>query len=86
MTEIELSWVGDFNPKMRSMYEASGGELAKKHLTMRYLFDRDAVFERYMPEYMQKYRQVHTGQFQEEINFDPEKKRPEYNYLKYKSL
>ena len=60
MTEVELSWVGDFNPKMRSMYEAVGGELAKKHLTMRYLFDRDAVFERYMPDYMDKYKQGQT--------------------------
>ncbi len=86
MTEIELSWVGDFNPKMRSMYEAVGGKLAKKHLTMRYLFDRDAEFERYMPHYMDKYKQKHTGEFQEEISFDPGKKRPKYNYLKYKQL
>lgn len=86
MTEIELSWVGDFNPKMRSMYEAVGGELAKKHLTMRYLFDRKAKFERYMPDYMDKFKEVHTGEFQEEISFDPDKKRPKYNYLKYKEL
>ena len=86
MTEIELSWVGDFNPKMRSMYEAVGGELAKKHLTMRYLFDREAEFERYMPEYMDKFKELHTGEYQEELTFDPHKKRPNYNYLKYKDL
>jgi len=86
MTEVELSWVGDFNPKMRSMYEAVGGELAKKHLTMRYLFDRDAVFERYMPEYKDKYKQAQTHDFQEEISYDPDKKRLKYNYLKYKEL
>jgi len=86
MTEIELSWVGDFNPKMRSMYEAINAELAKKHLTMRYLFDRDAEFERYMPEYMEKFKEQHEGQFQEEIIFDPNKKRLNYNYLKYKEL
>jgi hypothetical protein len=86
ITEVELSWVGDFNPKMRSMYEAVGGELAKKHLTMRYLFDPDAEFERYMPDYMDKFKQAHEGQFQEKISFDPGKKRPKYNYLKYKDL
>ena len=86
MTEIELSWVGDFNPKMRSLYEAVGGKLAKKHLTLRYMFDPDAEFERYMPEYMDKYKQQHTGDFQEEITFEAGKKRPKFNYLKYKDL
>jgi hypothetical protein len=86
MTEVELSWVGDFNPKMRSMYEAVGGELAKKHLTMRYLFDKNAEFERYMPDYMEKFKQTHSELYQEEITYDPAKKRPKYNYLKYKEL
>ena len=86
MTEIELSWVGDFNPKMRSLYEAVGGKLAKKHLTLRYMFDPDAEFERYMPEYMDKYKQQHTGDFQEEITFEAGKKRPKFNYLKNKDL
>ena len=86
MTEIELSWVGDFNPKMRSLYEAVGGKLAKIHHTCRYLFDRDAPFERYMPDYMEKYKQAHTDEFQEEINYEPNKKRPDFNYLKHKEL
>ena len=86
LTEVELSWVGDFNPKMRSIYEAVGGKLAKKHLTLRYLFDRDAKFERFMPEYMDKFKQQHEGDFQEEINFNPEEKRPKHNYLKHKEL
>lgn len=86
ITEVELSWVGDFNPKMRSLYEAVGGKLAKKHLTLRYLFDPEAKFERYMPDYMEKYKKQHTGKFQEEINFDPGLKRPNYNYLKNKDL
>ena len=86
LTEVELSWVGDFNPKMRSMYEAVGGKLAKKHLTLRYLFDPDAEFERFMPEYLDKYKQQHSEEFQEEINYEPDKKRPKYNYLRYKDL
>ncbi len=34
-TELELSWVGDFNDKMLSIHEATGAKFGKKHLTMR---------------------------------------------------
>jgi hypothetical protein len=44
--EMELSWVGDFNPKMITLFDAVGGKYAKTHLTMRYLFDRNKPFER----------------------------------------
>ena len=44
--QVELSWVGDFNPKMVAMYKSVGGIHAKTHYTMRYLFDRDVPFER----------------------------------------
>lgn len=44
--EMELSWVGDFNPKMISIFEAVGGKKAKTHVTMRYLFDREKEFKR----------------------------------------
>jgi hypothetical protein len=44
--EVELSWVGDFNPKMVAMYISVGGDHAKTHYTMRYLFDRNKPFER----------------------------------------
>lgn len=44
--EVELSWVGDFNPKMVAMYMSVGGVHAKTHHTMRYLFDRNVPFER----------------------------------------
>jgi hypothetical protein len=86
ITEIELSWVGDFNPKMRSLYEAVGGKLAKKHLTMRYMFDPEAPYERFMPDYMEKFKEHHTGEFQEEICFESGKERPKHNYLKYKEI
>ncbi len=46
ITEVELSWVGDFNPKMTAMYKSVGGVHVKTHFTMRYLFDRNAPFER----------------------------------------
>nr|NQU92089.1 GNAT family N-acetyltransferase [Bacteroidota bacterium] len=38
ITEVELSWVGDFNLKMRALHEAVGGKFAKKHITYRKLF------------------------------------------------
>jgi hypothetical protein len=44
--EMELSWVGDFNPKMISLFKAVGSQYAKTHETLRYLFDRNRPFER----------------------------------------
>ena len=44
--EMELSWVGDFNPKMIALFNAVGSQYAKTHETMRYLFDRNKPFER----------------------------------------
>jgi len=49
-TEMELSWVGDYNPKMISLYEAVGAEKAKMHYTMRYMIDTSIPFERFMPD------------------------------------
>ena len=46
-TEIEFSWVGDFNPKMRKIFMSVGSESAKHYITYRYLFDRNAVYKRY---------------------------------------
>lgn len=46
-TEIEFSWVGDFNPKMRKIFMSVGNVSAKHYITYRYLFDRNAVFKRY---------------------------------------
>ncbi len=37
-TELELSWVGDFNDKMLSVHEAMGATFGKRHLTMRKIF------------------------------------------------
>lgn len=45
-TEVELSWAGDFNPKVIALYENTGAKRAKTHYTMRYLFDRNKPFMR----------------------------------------
>jgi len=44
--EVELSWVGDFNPKMISIYESVGGVRMKTHHTYRCLFDPSKPFKR----------------------------------------
>ena len=45
-TELELSWVGDFNPKMRALHESVGAVFAKRHITYRKIFAEDTVIQR----------------------------------------
>ncbi len=50
-TEVEFSWVADFNPKMRKIFISVGSIPAKDYITYRYLFDRNREFKRYpIPE------------------------------------
>lgn len=44
--EIEMNWIGDFNPSMIKIVENIGGYLYKTHVTYRYLFDRNKAFVR----------------------------------------
>lgn len=44
--EIEISWVGDFNPKMQALLEAMNAKPGKKHLTMRKLFKDSGEVQR----------------------------------------
>ena len=46
ITELELSWVGDFNPKMRALHESMGAVFAKRHITYRKIFSDHAEFHR----------------------------------------
>jgi hypothetical protein len=46
-TEVEFSWVADFNPKMRKIFISVGSVPAKNYITYRYLFDREMEFKRY---------------------------------------
>ncbi len=45
-TELELSWVGDFNPKMRALHESLGAAFGKRHITYRKLFSNKTEFHR----------------------------------------
>jgi GNAT superfamily N-acetyltransferase len=44
---LEMNWVGDFNPKMIKMVENLGTTVCKRYRTYRYLFDRSKPFTRY---------------------------------------
>ncbi len=44
--DMEMSWVGDFNPKMMAMFKSFGADHVITHLTMRYLFDPAKEFKR----------------------------------------
>jgi len=44
--ELEFNWIGDFNPSMMHLLNQLGAKIIKTHITYRYMFDRDAPFER----------------------------------------
>jgi hypothetical protein len=50
LKELELSWVGDFNPRMIAIYEALGSGRAKTHATYRYLMNKELPFITYKEE------------------------------------
>jgi len=45
-TDLEMNWIGDFNPKMIRLVKQIGGKVRKTHITYRYLFDRTKEFKR----------------------------------------
>ncbi|MGM0648358.1 MAG: hypothetical protein ACQESZ_08215 [Bacteroidota bacterium] len=45
-TEMEMNWIGDFNPKMIRVVKKIGAEVKKVHITYRYLFDPSKPFKR----------------------------------------
>lgn len=44
--ELQLNWIGDFNPAMLKIAERAGAQHYKTHITYRYLFDRNKPFTR----------------------------------------
>lgn len=44
--DLEMNWIGDFNPGMMKLVNQIGGKIKKTHITYRYLFDRNATFSR----------------------------------------
>lgn len=56
--ELELSWVGDFNPKMTAIYEALGAVRAKTHITYRFMISERIPFIRYKDEMAERENSV----------------------------
>lgn len=46
-SQLELNWVGDFNVRMIRFSRSLGGKISKRHITYRYLFDRQKEFRRH---------------------------------------
>lgn len=44
--ELEISWVGDFNPKMKATLDALGANPGKIHITYRKMFDEQEPFKK----------------------------------------
>ena len=44
--DLEMNWIGDFNPKMIRVVEQVGGDVVKTHITYRKLFDESKSFKR----------------------------------------
>lgn len=44
--DMEIQWIGDFNPKMIAITKALGTQKCRTLITYRYLFDRNKPFER----------------------------------------
>jgi hypothetical protein len=59
--ELELSWVGDFNPKMIAIYEAIGATKARTHITYRHMINDKLEFMRYKDE--MAHRDKHDSRF-----------------------
>ena len=49
--ELQLNWIGDFNPPMLKIAERAGASHYKTHITFRYLFDRNKPFTRAKLQY-----------------------------------
>jgi hypothetical protein len=49
--ELQINWIGDFNPPMLKIVEHAGAEHYKTHVTYRYLFDRNKPFTRAKLQY-----------------------------------
>ncbi|GAA3937260.1 hypothetical protein [Hymenobacter algoricola] len=45
-TDIEMNWIGDFNPRMLAVIRSIGARIHKTHVTYRKLFDPARPFER----------------------------------------
>jgi hypothetical protein len=45
-TDLELNWIGDFNPTMMRVCDQIGSKIYKTHVTFRCMFEADETYER----------------------------------------
>ncbi len=45
-TDLEMNWIGDFNPQMMKLMDTIGAKIRKTHVTYRLLFNPEKPFER----------------------------------------
>jgi hypothetical protein len=45
--DLEMNWIGDFNPKMIHVVDSVGGKLVRRYITYRKLFDSSKPFKRH---------------------------------------
>jgi hypothetical protein len=45
--ELEMNWIGDFNPKMIHLVNSVGGKQVRRYITYRKLFDSSKPFKRH---------------------------------------
>jgi GNAT superfamily N-acetyltransferase len=64
--ELELSWVGDYNPKMIAIYEALGAKKVKTHVTYRYFINDKLPFKRFKDEMAEKHSFKHDHSQQDQ--------------------
>ncbi len=64
--ELELSWVGDFNPKMMAIYQAIGAHKVKVHITYRYMINDKLKFIRYKDEMSMQQHDMASGKNKDE--------------------
>ena len=43
---LEMNWIGDFNPKMIKLVKQLGSKVKKTHITYRYMFKNNVEFKR----------------------------------------
>ena len=44
--DLEMNWIGDFNPKMIKLVKQLGSKIKKTHITYRYIFNESVEFKR----------------------------------------
>ncbi|MBI4649676.1 MAG: GNAT family N-acetyltransferase [Bacteroidia bacterium] len=56
--ELEMSWVGDYNVTVNKIYQTLDIPIVRRHITYRYLFDKNIEFKRFTNEQSNKMKKI----------------------------